>query len=659
VRPGHLERSTMMRMSQPGPEDGAIPAGWRRWLLPVAVMAGLVALLVLPRGGAPGMVLSYSRFVADVGAGSVQAVTIGPAGQVSGTLAGGQPFATTIPVALGGNGLAGDLAAHHVQVTATTAVPSSPLSVLFGLLPLLLLGGFIFYAVRAARRHAASLGGPGGLGALAKTKARVIDAERPTTRFADVAGYPAVKTEVSEVVDYLRNPGRYQAAGAHGPRGVLMAGPPGTGKTLLARAVAGEARVPFFAISGSAFVEMFVGVGAARVRDLFEQARTRAPAIVFIDEIDALGARRGHSGFPGNDEREQTLNQLLAEMDGFDQASGVVVLAATNRPDALDPALRRPGRFDREVLVPLPSRAERRAILAAHAGGKHLEPGVDLGQIAAATPGFSGADLANLINEAAVTAVRDGRTTLTATDFTDARDRMLLGTRDRAVTLTLDELATVAVHEAGHALVAALSRHADPVSRVTVLGAGHALGLTELLPADDRRLYGERYLADTLAVKLGGRAAERLIRGEASTGAADDLASATALATQMIRDYGLSDTLGPVSYSDQAAAPHPGLTPRGYSEHTQWLVDREVAALLAQAETRARGLLTQHIDALNQLTAALLEQETISGDQVRALVHPARPAPLPDSARPAAACSASERNDRAAGESPARIRPGG
>jgi cell division protease FtsH len=617
-----------MRMSQPGPPGHAHAAPWRRWLLPAAVTASFVTLLALPHGAPPGAALSYTRFTADVGAGTVRAVTIGPAGQVTGFLAGGRPFTTTIPVAFGGNGLAGDLAAHHVQVTATTAMASSLPTVLIGLLPLLLLGGLLFFAVRNVRRQAGALGGMGGPGGLAKARARVIDAERPTTRFTDVAGYPAVKTEIAEVVDYLRDPDRYRAAGARGPRGVLMAGPPGTGKTLLARAVAGEAHVPFFSVSGSGFVEMFVGVGAARVRDLFEQARTRAPAIVFIDEIDALGARRDHGGFAGNDEREQTLNQLLAEMDGFDQSSGVVVLAATNRPDALDTALRRPGRFDREVLVPLPNRAERSDILAAHSRGKVRGPDVDFGQIAAATPGFSGADLANLVNEAALRAVRSGRTILTAADFTDARDRVLLGTRDRTVTLTLDELATVAVHEAGHALVAALSPHADPVSRVTVLGAGHALGLTELLPADDRRLYGESYLADTLAVKLGGRAAERLVRGEASTGAADDLASATSLATQMVREFGLSEAIGPVSYGGQPGG-HPALAPRGYSEQTQWLLDKEIAALLTTAETRARELLTRHAEALNLLTSALLEQETITGDQVRALLHATSPAPLP------------------------------
>src|SRR5271170_7306140 len=605
-----------MRTSQPGPPGQANAAPWRHWLLPAAIGVGFLALLVLPRGAAPAMTLSYTRFLADVSAGTVSAVTIGPAGQVAGSLTSGQPFTTTIPVALGGNGLAGDLAAHHVQIAATAAMPSSPLPGLIGLLSLLLIGGLFYSAFRAFRRQA---GAPGsGFGGLTKAKARVIDAERPATRFTDVAGYPAVKTEISEVVDYLRDPGRYHRAGARGPRGVLMAGPPGTGKTLLARAVAGEARVPFFSASGSGFVELFVGIGAARVRDLFEQARTRAPAIVFIDEIDALGARRDHGGYAGSDEREQTLNQLLAEMDGFDESDGVVVLAATNRPDALDPALRRPGRFDREVVVPLPGRAERSAILAAHARDKTLGADADLDQVAAATPGFSGADLANLVNEAAVTAVRGGRTMLTAADFDSARDRVLLGTR-RSSPLAPGELATVAVHEAGHALVATLSPHADPVSRVTVLGAGQALGLTETLPADDRRLYGERYLADTLAVRLGGRAAERLVCGEASTGAADDLASATTLAIQMVREFGLSEAIGPVSYSGPPAGyPAPG-GGRGYSEHTQWLVDQEVAALLTKAETRARDLLTSHREALAQLTAALLEQETVTGDQVRAL----------------------------------------
>jgi cell division protease FtsH len=611
-----------MRTYQTGPRGQAPAVTWRHWLLPLGAASGIVALVALSGGGPPSLTLNYSRFLADVGAGSVHAVTVDPAGQVTGRLATGQPFTTTIPVALGDRTLAGQLAAHHVQVTATTAMPSSPLPGLIGLLLLVMIGGLFYVGVRGARRDAAGLRGLTGMGALTRANARIIDAERPATRFADVAGYAVVKTEIGEVIDYLRDPSRYQAAGARGPRGVLMAGPPGTGKTLLARAVAGEARVPFLPVTGSSFVEMFAGVGAARVRDLFQQADDRAPAIVFIDEVDTLGARRDARSLIGNDEREQTLNQLLAEMDGFEPSDGVVVLAATNRPDALDPALRRPGRFDREVLVPLPSRADRQAILAVHARGKDLEPDVDLGQVAAATPGFSGADLANLVNEAALTAVRDGRTGLISADFAGARDRVMLGTHDHSTTLTLDELATVAVHEAGHALVATVSPHADPVSRVTILGAGHALGLTEQLPADDRRLYGESYLADTLAVRLGGRAAELLVRGEASTGAADDLASATALATQMVREFGLSQAIRPVSYA--AAHPGPGASP-GYSERTQWLIDREVATLLTRAEARARELLTEHMQALHQLTTALVERETITGDQVRALVRAASP----------------------------------
>jgi cell division protease FtsH len=590
-------------------------------LLPLGATVGVLALLAQTQGGPPDPPLTYSQFLAQVGSGAVRAVTISPAGQVTGTLATGQPFTTTIPVALDDRTLAGRLAAHHVQISATAAASSSLVPVLIGLLLLVLLGGLFVAAVRNERQRTTGLGGLTGAGTVTRTNARIIDAEQSSTLFADVAGYAAVKTEIGEVVDYLRDPARYRAAGARGPRGVLMAGPPGTGKTLIARAVAGEAHVPFLSVSGAAFVEMFVGVGAARVRDLFDQARTRAPAIVFIDEIDAVGTRRDARGLVGNDEREQTLNQLLAEMDGFEQSNGVVVLAATNRPDALDPALRRPGRFDREVIVPLPNRAERRAILSTHARGKNLEHDVDLGQVAAATPGFSGADLANLVNEAALTAVRAGRTGLTAADFVDARDRVVLGTRDRGATLTLEDMATVAVHEAGHALVATLSPHADPVGRVTVLGAGRALGLTEQLPADDRRLYGERYLADTLAVRLGGRAAELLVRGEASTGAADDLASATALATQMVSEFGLSQAIGPVSYGGAPGQPFPGYgASAGYSEQTQWLIDREVAALLTKAEARARELLTRHVEALHRLTAALADHETISGDQVRELV---------------------------------------
>ncbi len=432
-----------------------------------------------------------------------------------------------------------------------------------------------------------------------------------------------MKAEISEVVDYLRDPGRYHRAGPAAARGA-DGRPPGTGKTLLARAVAGGPR-PVLLGTGLGFVEMFVGVGAARVRDLFEQARARGPAIVFIDEIDALGARRDHGALAGSDEREQTLTSCSPRWTASRTPAGSWCWPPPTGPTPWTPRCAA-GRFDREVVVPLPNRAERSAILAAHARGKTLDPDTDLDQVAAATPGFSGADLATLINEAAVTAVRAGRTTLTAADFASARDRVLLGTRHPSP-LTPAELATVAVHEAGHALVAALSPHADPVTRVTVLGAGQALGLTETLPADDRRLYGESYLADTLAVRLGGRAAERLIRGEASTGAADDLASATALATQMVREYGLSDTIGPVSYSGPPAG-HPALAAsRGYSEHTQWLVDQEVAALLTQAETRARDLLTNTTTPSTSSPPPCWNRKP--SPATRSAPSPRRPAPLP------------------------------
>src|SRR5205085_2719896 len=412
---------------------------------------------------------------------------------------------------------------------------------------------------------------------------------------------------------------RYSAAGAVGPRGVLMIGPPGTGTTLLARAVAGEADVPFLALTGSSFVELFVGVGAARVRDLFAAARKAAPAIVFIDEIDAIGQRRG-GAIVSNDEREQTLNQMLAEMDGFDPATGVVVLAATNRPETLDPALLRPGRFDREVEIPLPNLKERTAILAVHARGKHLGPDVDLEAVGRGTPGFSGADLANLVNESAIVAVRAGRDVITSSDFSEARDRTLLGRREASNALMPDEKRAVAVHESGHALVAALSPHADPVSKVTILPAGQALGVTEQLPLDERHLYPETYLKDSLAVRLGGRAAELIVLGEASSGASNDLAGATELATRMVREYGMSERLGPVGFASGSPMYLGGeeVQRRAYAEGTQQVIDEEVSALLREAQERALALLTARRDALDRLVQDLVAHETVDGDAVRA-----------------------------------------
>jgi len=554
------------------------PPRWRLWLWPIALGLTFVLFLFLPAIHSSSVVtLSYSQFIADTGAHKIKTVTFASSTgntPASGTLTNGKSYTTIIP-GQPTPALNQQLTAGGVQITASA--PSSGfgtqlLSWLILLLPLL----FVFYLFRRMARSTASpLGGVLGVG---RSRAKVFDAERPQTKFSDVAGYEGAKAEIAEVIDFLRNPGRYQRAGAMAPRGVLMIGPPGTGKTLLARAVAGEASVPFFSVTGSSFVEMFVGVGAARVRDLFTEARKRAPAIIFVDELDAIGQRRSGAGaVVSNDEREQTLNQLLSEMDGFDMAQGIVVLAATNRPEILDPALLRPGRFDRQVIIPLPTLTERAAILAVHCRGKRLAPDVDLNVVARGTPGFSGADLANLANEAAIVAVRDSREVLTAADFGAARDRILLGRREGSNVLLPEEKQAVAVHEAGHAIVAALSDHADPVAKVTILPAGQTLGVTEQLPLVERHLYGQDYLTESLAVRLGGRAAELVEVGQGSTGAANDLASATDLATKMVREFGLSPALGPVGYPEGGSVflggGGPGLSSRPFAETTQATID--------------------------------------------------------------------------------------
>jgi cell division protease FtsH len=588
---------------------------WRNWLLPIGLLITTV-LLFLPGLLTPTVPeLTYSEFLSKVEDDQVSAVTIDDRGAVSGTLADGTSFSTQVPIAIDSGRLEDELRARDVEIDATQS-GEAWVVILVSLLPLLLIIVLFVWLGRQAQRSLA-----GGLGGFGRSKAKIIEAERPLTRFDDVAGYDGVKQEIGEVVDFLRRPERYFAAGAKGPRGVVMVGPPGTGKTLIARAVAGEAEVPFLSVTGSAFVEMFVGVGASRVRDLFNEARKRAPSIIFIDEIDAIGGRRGVSGLTGgHDEREQTLNQLLAEMDGFDPNSGVVVMAATNRPDSLDPALLRPGRFDRQVTVPLPNQYERAAILATHSRGKVLADDVDLTIVARGTPGFSGADLANLVNEAAINAVRADRTIITAHDLDTARDRVLLGRRDTSNALLPEERQAVAVHESGHALVAALCEHADPVAKVTILPAGMALGVTEQLPEAERRLYSEPYLTDLLAVRLGGRAAELVVFGIGSTGAANDLTEATQIATRMVREFGFSPALGPVGYASTAPrylgeeADEPLRRP--YSEHTQRIVDQEVARLVSEAEQRAVTLLREHRPALDRLAALLQEQETVDGTVV-------------------------------------------
>jgi cell division protease FtsH len=610
------------------------PPAWRHWLWLLAVVVALLYIVPSFVHTTRPTQLTYSQFQGDVAAHKVKTVDIpSPASTganitVTGTLTNGKDFSAVTPPITNGSQLANSLSAAHVNVSYES--PGSSVGgllldiVIFVVLPFAII---FFVFRRMARTTGSSLQGVMGVG---RSRAKVFDAERPSTRFTDVAGYEGVKSEISEVVDFLRSPGRYQRAGAMAPRGVLMVGPPGTGKTLIARAVAGEASVPFFSVTGSSFVEMFVGVGAARVRDLFNEARKAAPAIIFIDEIDAIGQRRAGSGaVVSNDEREQTLNQLLSEMDGFDVGTGIVVLGATNRPEVLDAALLRPGRFDRQVVIPLPTLAERKAILQVHCRDKKLGPDVDLVVVARGTPGFSGADLANLANEAAIFAVRAGRDVLTAADFDDARDRILLGRREGSNVLLPEEKHAVAIHEAGHAIVAALSDHADPVAKVTILPAGQALGVTQQLPLIERHLYGEDYLHESLAVRLGGRAAELVELGQGSTGAANDLASATDLATKMVREFGLSPALGPVGYPEGGSVflggGGSGLSSRPFAEATQATIDSEVARLLREAEESAVATIRAHHYELGQLVALLLETETVDGSDVYRIV--GRPVP--------------------------------
>ena len=593
------------------------PPRWRHWLWPVALIAFAFLWLVLPTLHTSQVSLSYSEFLSRVSSHQVKTVTLGSNGQASGTLKNGSTYETVIPSQAGQQFL-NDLQSADVEITASSPGPSFGSEILTWVL---LLSPFLLFGwlwIRLSRGAGGQLQGVLGVG---RSRAKVFDAERPKTRFTDVAGYEGAKAEIVEVVDFLRNPDRYRRAGATPPRGVLMIGPPGTGKTLIARAVAGEAEVPFFSVAGSSFVELFVGVGAARVRDLFTEARKRAPVIIFIDELDAIGQRRAGSGaVVANDEREQTLNQLLTEMDGFDPTEGIVVLAATNRPEVLDPALLRPGRFDRQITIPLPNLADREAILKVHCRDKKLDPDVNLQVVARGTPGFSGADLANLVNEAAINAVRDGREVITAADFDTARDRIILGRREGSNVLLPEEKQAVAVHEAGHALVAALSPRADPVAKVTILPAGQALGVTQQLPLVERHLYSEDYLTQTLAVRLGGRAAELVEFGQGSTGAANDLASATDLAIKMVREFGLSPAIGPVGYPEGGSVflggGGPGMSSRPFAEATQAVIDAEVARLLREAEEQAIGLLRNHRAELHSLMDLLLEQETVDGDAV-------------------------------------------
>jgi cell division protease FtsH len=507
------------------------------------------------------------------------------------------------------------LAQYNVTVTSQFSETSPILLFLLNFGPILIIIGFFIWSARRAQGQMGSVFGFG------RTQAREYTVERPKVLFADVAGQDAAKTELVEIVDFLKEPDKYIALGARIPRGVLLIGPPGTGKTLMARAVAGEANVAFFSISASEFVEMFVGVGASRVRDLFKRAKDAAPSIVFIDEIDAVGRQRGTGLGGGNDEREQTLNQLLSEMDGFDQTESVIVMAATNRPDVLDPALLRPGRFDRQVTVALPDKSGRENILKIHTKGKPLAEDVKIEDLARSTIGFSGADLANLANEAALTAARRNARRVSMRDFLDAFDRIVLGTESPPLS-NEQERRVVAYHEAGHAIVGALTPGADPVFKVTIVPRGQALGVTASLPDDDRRNYSKEYLMARMLVLLGGRAAEEVAIGEITTGASNDLKRVTEMARRMVSEFGMSESIGPLNFGENERQPFLGYSlsqGRTYSEETAARIDAEVRRIVDDAYARTLDLVRRNQDKLDMLAQELLTNEVVEGSRVHAI----------------------------------------
>jgi cell division protease FtsH len=511
------------------------------------------------------------------------------------------------------------------------------MSLLVSAFPMLLLIGVWVYFMRRMQG-----GGPGGVMGFGKSKARMLNQDTRRVTFEDVAGIDEAKQELEEIVDFLGNPDKFTRLGGRIPKGVLLVGPPGTGKTLLARAIAGEANVPFFTISGSDFVEMFVGVGASRVRDMFEQAKKNAPCIVFIDEIDAVGRSRGAGLGGGNDEREQTLNQLLVEMDGFEATEGVVLVAATNRPDVLDPALLRPGRFDRQVVVPNPDVLGREQILKVHMRKVPLGPDVEPRVVARGTPGFSGADLANLVNEAAMLAARAGRRVVTMFDFEAAKDKVMMGAERRSMVMTDDEKRLTAYHEAGHALVGLLTPGNDPLHKVTIIPRGRALGVTMNLPERDRYAFSKRELQARLAMMFGGRIAEELVFGpdDVTTGAGNDIQQATSLARRMVTEWGMSDKLGRLRYTDNEEQIFLGRAvahAQNISDETARLIDAEVRRLIEEAEETARRVLIEHADNLHAVAEALLTYETLTGSEVRAILagEPVVRDDYPDQDRPA------------------------
>src|SRR5215211_961789 len=569
-----------------GPPRGAGGKGeqrfpkWAIWVL-IGLVIGVLAISSMASRGS-GTEISYSEFMDQVSQDKVASITFdNTTGRISGEYKDGTNFRTTGYLEFPEEDLQ-TLHEHNVDIK-----PKTPQSSLLGsILPFLLPFGLLIVFFWWMQRRAA--GQMGNIMSIGRSRAKTYSTERPSTTFEDVAGYDGVKQEIREIIDFLRSPQRFAAIGARIPKGVLLVGPPGTGKTLIARAVAGEAGVPFLSVTGSDFMEMFVGVGASRVRDLFQSARKMGRAIIFVDEIDSIGRKRGAGLGGGHDEREQTLNQMLSEMDGFEATEGIVMMAATNRPDILDPALLRPGRFDRQVVVPLPEAGERLAILNVHCKDKKIAGDVDLHTVARGTPGMSGADLANLVNEAALFAVRRGVDQIHMEDFESARDRVLMGARRDSMALSESEKEIVAYHEGGHAVCAAVLPHADPLHKVTILPTGMALGVTQQLP-EERHLYRQDYIEDSLVVRLGGRIAEELVFGVISTGANNDLQGATELNRKMVREWGMSDRVGPMAWG-----PHNQVflvedlmsTAREYSDDTARIIDEEVERILREQEDR-------------------------------------------------------------------------
>jgi cell division protease FtsH len=595
----------------------------------VAVVLATIAILALAlssiKGGSSSTSQTYSTFVDQVNAGKVNQATVNKdTGKVTYTV-DGQTYTTQGPDI---NQNSAALALYTSKIPSLKLTTNSSSAWLTWLPYLFYIGLFILVLVWLSRR---AQGQMSGIMSIGRSKAKVYTTERPRTTFSDVAGYEGVKLEIREVVEFLRSANRFKEIGAKIPKGVLLVGPPGTGKTLLARAVAGEAGVPFLSVTGSDFMEMFVGVGASRVRDLFQTARKQAPAIIFIDEIDSIGRKRGAGLGGGHDEREQTLNQMLAEMDGFETTEGVVMMAATNRPDILDPALLRPGRFDRQIVVPLPDLEERLPILAVHCKDKRVDPDVDLTVVARGTPGMSGADLANLINEAALHAVRRGAVAIAMQDIEAARDRVLMGQRRESTVLSDKEKEATAYHEGGHAVLAYVLPDADPVHKVTILPTGLALGVTQQLPIEERHTYWREYIEDAICVLMGGRGAEMLTLGSQSTGASNDLQRATEMARKMVREFGMSERIGPMAWGQEAQVflgedlMH---SARDYSDVTSRVIDEEVERILREQEVRAARLLQEHRRGLAAVAAALLEKETITGGEVGHLVDEAYGRPV-------------------------------